>query len=272
MKRYLLVAVLLAALLTACVGEKKTLEGYWDGFEPEAVYDNVDGAQQQFKEWAELLLAADTTAQKNAIEDFVAKVCADEVCYYIYTEWAMGHLYGLWSPVRNEFAFEHLLRTLMANVPIAAESRDFVQLLDILVYNRVGELAEDFVMYSSAGVESHLSDYRGRPVVMVQVDITCPSCVDVMTQIESNKEIMKAAERGEVTLLLVAVGQIPESIGEFATHYEGTPWQVRCTPRGNVERAHYDADASPALFVIDAEGVLNVGMTRDVKQVEAAIL
>jgi hypothetical protein len=272
MKRQLLVALFVAAFLTACGGEKRTLLGYWDGFEPEAVYDNVDGAQQEFKEWGELLAKADTTAQKSAIEDFVAKVCADEVCYYIYTEWAMGHLYGIWSPVRNEFAFEHLLRTLMNNVSLAAENYDFVQLLDILAYNRVGEMAEDFVIYSPAGQESRLSDYRGRPVVMVQVDITCPSCVDVMTEIESNKGIMKAAESGDITLLLIAVGQIPESIGEFAAHYEGTPWQVRCTPRGNVERAHYDADASPSLFVIDEEGVLEVGMTRNVEQVAKAIL
>ena len=272
MKRYLLVVVLLVALFTACGGEKKTLNGYWDGFVAEAVYDNVDGAQQQFRAWAELLAEADTTAQKNAIDDFVAKVCADEVCYYIYTEWAMGHLYGLWSPVRNEFAFEYLLRNLMANVSLAEDNREFASLLDILAHNRVGERAEEFKMFSPAGVESCLLDYRGQRVVMVLVDVTCPSCVDIMTQIEANKEIMTAAERGELTLLLVAVGQIPESIGEFAARYEGTLWQVRCATRGDVARAHYDTNASPALFVIDADGVIEVGMTRDVKRVEQCVL
>lgn len=274
MKRYCLVIVALLGtlLMVACGGEKKSLAGYWEGFELSSVYDNVDGAEAHFQEWVTLLAEADTTAQKSAIEEFVTKVCSDEVCFYIYTEWAMGHLYGLWSPVRNEFAFEYLLRTLMNNVSLAAENYDFVQLLDILAYNRVGEMAEDFVIYSAAGQESRLSDYRGRPVVMVQVDITCPSCVDVMTEIESNKGIMKAAESGNITLLLIAVGQIPESIGEFAAHYEGTPWQVRCTLRGNVERAHYDADASPSLFVIDADGMLEVGMTRNVEQVAKAIL
>ncbi len=275
MKRYCLVIVALLGtlLMVACGGEKKSLAGYWEGFEPSSVYDNVDGAEAHFQEWVALLAEADTTAQKSAIEEFVTKVCSDEVCFYIYTEWAMGHLYGLWSPVRNEFAFGHLLRTLMANVEVVQDNdREFQRLLDIVGHNRVGEPVEDLRLSDVEGKESRLSDYRGERVLLLLADITCPTCMDIFTTIEAHKGIMESALRGEVTFVTVAVGQIPESIGEFAARHKGSAWNVHCALRSDLEGAYFDTNASPALFLIDREGRVEVAMTRDVEEIAEAIL
>ena len=268
MKYHSLIALMLMLLLAACGGEKRTLVGYWDDFNAEAVYDNVDKAEEEFKEWSRLLLKVDTATQQSAIEDFVAKVCGDEVCYYIYTEWALAHLYGLWSPLRNEYAFEHLLRTLIDNVEHAKSNhREYARLLDILTHNRVGDEAEDFGMMSPEGEESMLSDLRGERVLFLLVDITCPSCVDIMERVEAEREIMALAERAELTLVAVAVGQVPENIGEFVARHEGSLWNIRCASRSDAENAYYDTTASPALYLIDAEGRIEVGMSRYPEQI-----
>ncbi|MBO7300683.1 MAG: DUF5106 domain-containing protein [Tidjanibacter sp.] len=263
MKHLSIITLAFVLLLTACGGEKRRVVGYWDDFNAEAVLDNVTEAEADFREWCELLLKVDSLTQQSAIEELVAKVCVDEVCFYVYTEWAMSHLYGLWSPLRNEYAFEHLLRTLLANVDAAQDnSREFARLLDILTHNRVGEEALDFDMFSPEGERGKLSDYRGERVVLLLVDITCPSCVDIMASVEAQREIMALAERGELTLVAVAVGQVPENIDEFVARHEGSLWNIHCALRNDVESAYYDTTASPALYLIDAEGRMEVGMSR----------
>lgn len=259
---------LLVTLCVACGGRVPSPLGWWDDFNPEVVMENVTEAEKNFMEWAEALLGADTATQQLAIGEFVEALAKDEVCYYIYTEWAGNYLYGLGSSVRNEYAFGQILRRIDADERFAEADRRFIsRLLGILSHNRVGERAEELDMVDENGEFVKLSDFEGQRVLLLVVDTTCPSCIDMMQSVEHNNTVMRAAQYQELTLAVVAMGQRPESIAEFAKSNAERGWRTFCTGRGNLEEAYYDLDASPMLLLIGADGTVEVEMTRNVEAI-----
>ena len=264
-----ILVALLVTLCVACSGRVTSPLGWWDDFNPEVVMEDVTAAEKDFMEWSEALLVADTATQKLAVEEFVEALAKDEVCYYIYTEWAGNYLYGLASPVRNEYAFEQILRGIATDERFEMADRSFIpQLLEILTHNRVGDRAERLNMLTPEGEMVALSDFEGQRVLLLVVDTTCPSCVDMMKSVEQSREITRAAQYQELALVVVAMGQRPESIADFANSNTERGWQTFCTGRGDLERAYHDLDASPVLYLIGADGTVEVGMTRNLKEIE----
>ncbi len=248
------------------------LAGYWADYGPTALLDDVEGAEMRFKEWCELLKSADAESQSGAVAEFVELMVADEVCYHVWSEWARIYLYGVWSPVRNDEAFGMLLQAIATDPRVPADGRDYVpRLMDVLAHNRVGDMAEDIRMYDAAAQERHLADFRGRRLLLLIIDVTCPSCVDTMQEIEDNRRVMGAAERGELAMVVVTINQTPESITPLVEDKKNTPWQIFCSSVGELDEAYYDTEAAPVMFLLSEEGRVEVGMTRDVEALERAI-
>lgn len=257
---------------TTVAEETRALEGFWADFGPTTLLDDVSGAEERFKEWCELLLGADSDAQRRAVGEFVEVMVADEVCYYVWSEWARMYLYGVWSPWRNTEAFGVLLERIAEDERVPAEGKDFVPRLQGLVaHNRVGEEAEEFTMYDTEAREYTLASFRGQRVLLLIVDTTCPSCVDTMQEVEKNGTIMEAVRGGEVALVAVAINQTPESVVQFAEEKRGTLWQIYCAAGGDLERSYYDTEAAPMLLLISHDGRVEVAMTRDVARLASKI-
>lgn len=264
-----LLCVLLATLCVACGNRVASPLGWWDEFNPEVVMEDVTEAERDFMEWAKALIVADTTTQRIATEEFVAALAKDEVCFYIYTEWACNYLYGLGSPVRNEYAFGQILRQIVADERFATTDRNFIPpLLDVLDHNRVGEGVEELNMLDPQGGLRSLADFDSQRLLLLIVDTTCPSCIDMMQSVEQSDAIMRAVQHQELSLVVVAMGQSPESIAEFATSNTERGWLTFCTGRGDLKRAHFDLNSSPVLYLIGEGGVVEVGMTRDLNEIE----
>lgn len=274
-KRHTIATLAALALLligvTSCGSgaPKATLEGFWDDFGPTTLLDDVEAAEQKLVAWGELLLEADSTAREASVGEFLEVMVADQVCYYVWSEWVMLHLYGVWSPVRNEEAVMMLLERVVADERIAPEDKAGIpELIGVLTHNRVGEAAQEFAMFDTQAAEYHLADFRGRRVLLLLIDTTCPSCVDTMQEIENSRGVMAASQRGELALVAVAINQNPQSVAHFAEQKSGTPWQIFCASGLEISRAHYDTQAAPVLFLLSPEGRVEVGMTRDVKSIE----
>lgn len=230
------------------------------------------GAEERFVLWSELLLEADTVECRKAVGEFVELMAADEVCFYIWNEWAQLYLYGVWSPTRNDMAFEMLLRSVQADPRVADIDKEYVpRLLGILDHNQVGEMAQDFPFYDKDERRGELSDFRGRNVLLLLIDTTCPSCLDVMQEIEQSRVIMEAVADGRVEMVAISLGVIPSSLQELIEEKEGTPWRIYSTGRNTLEEAHYDTSAAPIFLLLAPDGSVEVSMTRDVKLVESRL-
>jgi hypothetical protein len=255
-----------------CANAHRSPEGFWADYDPSSILESVDSSEQMFLEWAELLLEADKESRSRATEEFVEVMVADPVGYHLWTEWVNHYLYGLWSPVRNEEAFEELLDRVWEDERVPAQNKEYIpRLKGLLGHNRVGTRAEDIEIYDAEGNGARLSDLRGRRVVLVVVDTTCPSCVDTMQSIEQNEVLMGAAQRGELALVAVAINQTPEGIVELTGEKSPLGWSIYCASSGEFERGFYDSEASPMIFLLSHEGVVEVAMTRNLESIESAI-
>lgn len=276
--RHTTLALMACSLLLAvgvcggCANAHRSPEGFWADYDPSSILESVDSSEQMFLEWAELLLEADKESRSRATEEFVEVMVADPVGYHLWTEWVNHYLYGLWSPVRNEEAFEELLDRVWEDERVPAQNKEYIpRLKGLLGHNRVGAQAEDIEIYDAEGNGARLSDLRGRRVVLVVVDTTCPSCVDTMQSIEQNEVLMRASQRGELALVAVAINQTPEGIVELTGEKSPLGWSIYCASSGEFERSFYDSEASPMIFLLSHEGVVEVAMTRNLESIESAI-
>lgn len=249
-------------------GVKESLEGFWKEYQPTTLLDDVAAAEERFLEWGKLLLEADTVESRQAVDEFVELMTSDEVCYLVWSEWTRMHLYGVWSPLRNNEVFEMLLRKLQDDDRVAPEHKDFVpRLLNVVTHNQEGQMAQEFSFYDKDERRGELSDFRGQRVLLLLIDTTCPSCLDMMQEVEESRAIMEAAVQGDVSLVAISLGVTPEELQPLIVAKEGTPWQFYCSGRGTLESAYHDTEAAPILLLLSPEGRVEVAMTRDVKSV-----
>lgn len=266
MRRLAILLALVGAMIAGggC-GQTPPLEKYWAEVTPEGVLEDLEGAEEVFVEWSRRLATADSNTQRRSMDSLVELMGKDEVCAYIYTEWAINFLYGLWSPTRNEESFGYLLQRIYEEEALAPiRSAELRRIREMLTHNRAGSRAEDFVLYDTLGEKSTLHEVRGKgAMLLLLVDITCPSCIDIIAEVEKQEVIMEAARSGELALLIVAIGAHPEQLAPFAEEHKGSLWEVRGATRGALEGAYYDTDAAPCLVLIGTEGNVEVDMTRN---------
>ncbi len=115
----------------------------------------------------------------------------------------------------------------------------------------VGQLAPDFEISTTDGRRVHLSDFRGRPVVVNFFALWCTSCPTEMPEIKAAQE-----ERGidSFAVLAVNAGETRERALEFVDFLEAPFTYVLDT--NLVVSDAYRVFGLPATVFVDAEGVI----------------
>ena len=267
MKRLVACLVLLASLLgpVGCTSSEVSLDGYWDGLSLESVVADVEVAEQRFCKWIELIAKAEPQTQDDSIEALVEVLESDRVLSLVVGEWATNYLYGVGSSLRNQPIYRKWLTALDKSEAIPDEDKSYVgQHLGYINHNDVGQRIEEFTMNNREGESVAISDHIARPTLLLMVDTTCPSCVDMMQSVEECEPLRRALQRGALEWVLVAVGQTPESIVPLYDEKSPLGWSIFCASRGGLEESCFDTLAAPAMWLIDEQGVVVVPMTRDV--------
>lgn len=264
--KVILLALVGLMFAVGCDRQTPSPLGFWADYDPQTAMEDIATAEKEFEEWTRRLHAAEESVQMAAIEEFAQMMGSDAVGYYIYTEWAMNHLYGVWSPVRNERLYGHLLRLVAADARLEGEDRSYIpRILELMQHNRIGEMPEEVRMLDTAGVEWSFEDFRGRRVLVLMVDVSCVSCVDTIKRIESQKAIVGAQREGRLELVVVAVGQTPETLEPLEREHAPKGWRVMCASRSDIESAYFDLEAVPFITLLGAGGEIEMAMTRDVE-------
>lgn len=274
MKPFVARLILLASLvgLVGCISSEVSLDGYWDGLSLESVVADVEVAEQRFCKWTELVAKAEPQAQDASIEALVEVLESDRVLSLVVGEWATNYLYGIGSPQRNQLIYRKWLMALDRSESIPEEDKSYVgQHLGYINHNDAGQRVEEFALTNRWGESVAIGDYLARPTLLLMIDTTCPSCVDMMQSVEECEPLRKAQQKGVLEWVLVAMGQSPESIAPLDDQKSPLGWSVFSAPRGLLEECHFDTSASPAMWLLDERGVVVVPMTRNVVRLADAL-
>ncbi len=132
--------------------------------------------------------------------------------------------------------------------------------VDAPVSPQIGGLSPDFSLTALDGSTFHLSDTRGRPVVLNFWATWCPPCRAEMPTIQSRSE-----EWGDALLVVgIEVGEPPNEVQSFVDSF-GLTFPVVLDRQGNVAR-RYQVQGLPTTVVLDADGVVqarHIGAMRE---------
>jgi thiol-disulfide isomerase/thioredoxin len=146
----------------------------------------------------------------------------------------------------------------LAGLPFAEAGRttgDETTPSGIPIGNRLGERAPDLSLPDLEGELVHLSDFRGRVVLLEFWRSTCPGCRASTPQLESLYE--EYANRGLV-VLLVSLDEAPEDAAAylFAHGYDGFVVVHETRPLETGTGAAFGVNSTPYAFLIDRTGVI----------------
>lgn len=120
-------------------------------------------------------------------------------------------------------------------------------------YTGNNRLAPDFDLVDQHGNHHHLSDYRGRVLVLHFWSRTCEPCVDeLQREIPAFDEIIR--RRNDIALAMVTVDPNWESVAPLVPSNITTP--VLFDPNRNVVSRRYGTRLFPETWVIDPRGVI----------------
>jgi peroxiredoxin len=152
---------------------------------------------------------------------------------------------------------------VMAIVAIVALVAGMVGILGSAAHAapQIGQLAPDFTAEDSKGDSLHLSQYRGKTVVLEWTNAECPYTRKHYTSGNMQSVQQLAQQNGIVWLTIVSSapgkqGYVTGSEADALTSSRhATPSAVLLDPNGTVGHL-YNAKTTPHMFVIDKNGAL----------------
>ena len=164
--RKITVVIFTALALLSC--DRPEIVRFWDTHSID--YTDIDAAEDQFADFAELAVAAPEKDAIKAIDVLYDHLKKDEVAYYIYSDWMESAFYNLLSPCHSPVLFGKAVdRIVKDRVIPAGTAEPFVQKREWAGYNLPGSVA------TIPGVVP-----VGRTLVLV-IDKGCPSCREALS-------------------------------------------------------------------------------------------
>lgn len=231
-----------AALLVVCAVSCKTpsVKGFWDRHTPDIT--NIQQAEDEFAQFAELAVAAPAQDAQKEIDHLLNLLKADEVAYYVYTEWVVRAFYSSASPCRNCDLFVYSMeRILQDGIIEGYDAEVYQRFITACKTNRVGDRVTLPVLRDARGETVDLEP--GKPTLYMVVDLSCPSCLKALEKY--------AGEYPEALHLALCSGpgRFPEVEGW--TFYRAVDTE-----------SVYDVSAAPFYFLVNSDDIIEIPYTR----------
>lgn len=221
MKR--LSALFLALLALSC-DPKSEVVTFWDTHSID--YTDIQAAEDQFADFAELAVASSEREALKAIDVLYNHLKKDEVGYYIYSDWVESAFYNLLSPCYNPALFGKAVSRIVADGIIPRSSCEpFLQKREWSSYNHVGEPA------TVPGVV-----IKERTLVLV-IDKGCPSCRRALTELPASWPGIRRVA------VCCGYGPVPDVEG----------WEYVPADQSNPV---FDPHMTPICFVVSTDGTV----------------
>lgn len=232
-------AIILAALALVVSCKSPSVKGYWVEHKPDI--SDIRAAENEFAVFAELAVKAPEQDAREEIDLLFEQLKADEVAYYVYSEWLVSAFYSPASPCRSCALFSYAMgHVLKDGIIDGYDAELYSRLITACNTNKEG----------TAVVLPPLNDRNGNDVTIepgeqiffMVVDLSCPSCLKAL-----DKFSKKYPEARHIALCS-GPSRLPDR----------SDWEfLRATETDEV----YDISAAPFYFVVDSEGIIEKSYT-----------
>lgn len=225
-------AVAILALIVSCCKSNSGLAVYWQKHDVTVTESNYREAQDCFAEFAELAVAAPVNEACAALDTLFNRLLADDVSYYVYSEWMVSAFHSFLSPCRNPALFAKAVGRLSSDGIMSRE--EVAPLMEIAAKDMLNLPGSPCTIPELMDAEGNPTPWTpGSETVFAVVNLDCATCV------------------GALNALLEQPG------AHVALCYGRTPapsipgWEYRFSPALD---DIFDLEAAPFWFTVGADG------------------
>ena len=226
----------LAALTILLAGCGNNVRNYWDKVDVTVTESNFASSEDRFARFAELLVKAPEKDAVAGLDALFEKLKADEVSYYVYSEWLVMSFHSLLSPCRNPVLMEHVANRFASDGIMSAD--ECAPILELAAKDKLNLKGDDCILPPFHGSD-HMPVFwePGKETVFLVTNLDCATCVGALRSL--------ADESGEHIALCFGHTPPPSLPG----------WNYCYSP---VLDDVFDLDSAPFWFKVGADGKVTV--------------
>lgn len=231
---------------------------YWDNFDfSDTLYvDLPDVTEQAFADFINILNYADNSQAVKAINGMLSKAEAEETgrMYDYFLEMSEKYLYDPNSPFRNEEYYIAVVHYILGdNCTSELEKSRPERRLEMMLKNRPGDVAADFVYTLESGRTGRLHNIKSDYTLLLFNNPDCTACLELKDQIEASPVITALVEGGKMTIMAIYPD---EDIAIWLKHLDKWPkgW-ITAYDNGTVIKNEklYELRAIPTMYLLDRD-------------------
>ncbi len=234
---------------------------YWDRFDfmDRKMIDRPEITEQAFVDYINILHHVPKESADKSVEYTLEKATIDTVMYRHFATLFEKYLYDPNSPLRNEELYLPVLNKYKSSPLLTEERRSvFLFQLDMVLKNRVGQKAHNFVYTLPSGQSYTLYDLKSEYTLLMFSNPGCSTCEAVTKQLDQSKELSGALSLNSPgrTMLTILTIYPDNDLEEWLAHLDKMPtaW-IHGYDKG-MKITHeklYDIKAIPTLYLLDSD-------------------
>lgn len=184
-----------------------TLFHFWDKFDmlDTAQVKNPEKGEQQLADFIQLLSQnPDSATRDKAVDLMLDKAKTNRISFDYFIKQYEHYLYDGNSPMRNDIAYESVLRYLIKTDLLSdLEKEAYRPTYKLVLRNKEGKTAEDFTYELANGKKQKLSETKAKYTFLIFYDPDCSHCKETIQQLRDTPQLVQLFTQLQVQVLAI---------------------------------------------------------------------
>jgi hypothetical protein len=232
------------------------VEHYWDryNFADTSVMRSERFEREIFSNYLYFLGMAHPDKAESSLTALLTKIEPDTATYRFFSSELERYFYDPNSPMRNEELYIPVIRHM--SVSPATDSAQHVRLADrlrVVLKNRPGERANDFVYTIASGRSGRMYDIRAQWTILFFNNPGCHACRDFTDEMMASGVIRELLENRSLTVLGLYPDEDMTAWREYAATFP-KQWIYSYDKQQAIRDGElYDLKAIPSIYLLDQD-------------------
>ena len=228
---------------------------YWDNvdFKDMKLVANDDFMEQGFVNYLSVLPIVDALTAERSVEAMMKRAEVNGVAYKKLVNIAEKYLFEPNSPmVSDEMYIMFLNQVLKTSVLSKVEKSRFEYQHRVVMKNRVGSVATDFIYMDKDGKTGSLHQLKAEETLLVFYDPECDNCAEIIEKLRYDRRLNSKIMSGKLRVLAVYAGD-NRALWEQHLAKMPTNWSVGRAVSKIQPLGLYVLRAMPAIYLLDKD-------------------
>ncbi len=241
--------------VTSISSADSTLFHFWDQFDMQntAMIKNPEKGEQQLADFLGLLTKTpDSATRDKAVALMLDKAKVNSTSFDYFIKQYEHYLYDGNSPMRNDIAYESVLRYLInTDIRTDLEKEAYRPTYKLVRQNRVGQTATDFSFERADGQKQKLSETDAKYMLLMFYDPDCSHCKETIHQLRDNPQLVQLFTQLQIQVLAIDPWGDRNKWKQYQSELSYQWINGFDSDNKILPFSLYDLKASPTLYLLD---------------------